>query len=102
MIRAIEWLAAHPEIVALATLLWPTLTGALSFVHTQIARRFPLVVQFLKASGLDIPKVARVFRLLFRKRLSPTAQHLIDDIAESEAVLDVVAKSTPPPKDPTS
>lgn len=67
---ALEYIYDHPELIAVV---WPILTALLSLVHGVLARRYPVVVAVLRASGLDLPGVARALRAAVTRPAAPPA-----------------------------
>lgn len=59
-----QYIYDHPETVAI---IWPVLTGLLSFAFGALSRRYPIVTAILRASGLDLPALGRALR----KRMEP-------------------------------
>jgi hypothetical protein len=51
---------AHPELLPLVV--YPLLTALVSFFHTTIEPKYPRLVAFLRATGLDLPKLWAIIR----------------------------------------
>lgn len=65
---SLQYLYDHPELIAV---IWPVLTALLSLVHGALARRYPALVEVLRASGLDLPGVLRALRAVLTKPTPP-------------------------------
>lgn len=57
-----EWLRMHPAFQAL--LLWPIVTGLLSFGLGWLEKRFPTFAAVVKASGLDAAGLVKLLMKL--------------------------------------
>lgn len=68
---ALQYLYDHPELVAV---IWPVLTGLLSLVYRALSTRYPVVVEVLRASGLDLPGVLRALRAAASRPPAPPAE----------------------------
>ena len=58
MQQILDWIAAHPMLV------WPILTGLLSFGLPWLEKRFPTLAGILRASGLDAAGIIKLLRQL--------------------------------------
>lgn len=56
----LAFLDAHPALYTIVV--WPLLTGCVSFFHRSIEPRFPRLVGWLRATGLDLPKAWAALR----------------------------------------
>jgi hypothetical protein len=61
----------YPQLAAIVVSLvvWPTLTGLLSFAFHRLEERYPALVAMLRASGLDMPRTLEAIRAAWPKRL---------------------------------
>jgi hypothetical protein len=57
----LNWLSTHPEftVVLFTAVVWPALSGALSFAWRTLEERAPNVIALLRAVGLDLPGAKR-------------------------------------------
>ncbi len=61
----------YPQLAAIviSLVVWPALTGLLSFVFHRLEERFPVLVAALRASGLDLPRTLEAIRAAWPKKL---------------------------------
>lgn len=58
--RLIDWAEANPVLfLGILGIVWPALTGLASLGYHKLEERFPRLIAFLRASGLDIPTMAK-------------------------------------------
>ena len=71
MEQLFELAERYPQLAAIVVSLvvWPTLTGLLSFLFHRLEERYPALVAMLRASGLDMPRTLEAIRAAWPKRL---------------------------------
>jgi hypothetical protein len=71
MEQLFELAERYPQLAAIviSLVVWPTITGLLSFAFARLEERFPVLVATLRASGLDLPRTLEAIRAAWPKRL---------------------------------
>ncbi len=74
----IVWAEANPVLAAaLIGIVWPMVTGALSFAYDRLEERFPNAVSFMRHAGLDLSSVIAMAKKNWPKRLPPLPVFLL-------------------------